>query len=164
MANYSYVQLEDAIKALLTTKVSYLPSTKLVSIAPDDGQGGLDTRVLPTPPFAMLAMAGMTNDLENAASFADGQVWREQYIWSIYVVAKSFRSAEKLLRGDATQIGAYDLIEDVVAALQNAIILADTSPLLVQNAVMVLHRPAIIVYRIDVIFEQDRSAPTVNCP
>lgn len=163
MENYTYNALEDAIKQRITNNVSYLTERKMVHILPTNEQGVLSDRVMPTFPFLMLSLLGMSVIHEDAVSYLDGKAWREQYIWGLYIVAQSYRSVERIIRGDEVQNGAYSIIQDVVSALQGAVILPNITPIEVLNSSLVDHKPTYVIYRIEITFIQERTSDTESC-
>lgn len=160
---YTLKQIEDALMAQIYNNVSYLPQQRVLPVPPELSVPILESEMLPNIPVALVAFEGFVNEESESESWDDGYVWKENYLWIVFVIAKSFRSIDKMLRGDAINEGAYDLIEDVRTALQGVRLLDGMDTTIVQSAKMVMKRPGVIIYRLDIVFGQSLSKAMDEC-
>jgi len=155
--------IEDAIKAKIAAVVAYLPLTKIKTIPADTDLATLEGQMLPMLPVAMVGWDGFELDASKTERFEDGIIWHEIYTWEIFLAVKSLRSMEQSLRGDSVVEGAYDVVTDVVAALQGELLLVNTNPVVVTKAQLLLKKPAIVIYHVIMTCGQDRNKTLTPC-
>jgi len=164
LANSTLQDIEDAIKVIIASEVDYLTSAHIYTVpAEADLTGPLQNMKFKRFPSVMLALEGFDSSTDEDEREPGTFVWTEHYYWMVFIVAKSFRTASKQIRGDSTLKGAYDLIEDVTNALQNVVFINGMIPCQVSSAKMISKTPTLTIYRIDITCGQDRGKE-VNAP
>ena len=161
--NYTIQAIEDALKAKVTAEVAYLPAVRLQTVAPELDVPTLTNQMLPNMPLVLVGFEGFDSPETEETRWDDGLVWHENYLWVLFLVTKSFRSSEQMIRGDDTVKGAYDLMVDVTAALNGEVLLAGMNPVHITSAKLVKKQTNLVVYRLDLVTGQDRSKDLSAC-
>lgn len=161
--NYTIQAVEDALITRIVAQVSYLKTGSLKTIPLDFKMDTLSQQVVHRRPSVLVGFEGMENDISQTDRQQDFYVWREDYRWVLFLIATSFRSVEKVVRGDDTVKGGYDLVYDVTSAVSGIILLAGMTPVTVLSVGLQAHKPGVVIYRVDMTCGQDRSRAATAC-
>ena len=162
--NKTLQDIDDAIQAQIISEISYFTNENVLSVPPEMDVSTLSNELLrPFPCACLVAFQGIENDAGQQLSAPGNYYWREDQVWSLFLIAKSFRTVKQMIHGDTVIPGVFDLIEDITAALMDIILFPGLDPIFVGNVNLVAHKANMVIYKLTFTTAQGRDKSTNLC-
>lgn len=162
--NATIQTIEDSIRARLVSKITYMDTTRIITVPPELDIDDIDNTLLPKGvEMILIAFEGLDKDPGTDERDPAHNIWRETYQWFLFLVAVSFRSREQQIRGGTTTRGAYDMIFDATTALDGYVPVTNMDPIDVMRVRLARKRANSVIYKLDFVTGQDRSSDLTPC-